>query len=125
VADDLRRGRAIIEDATGRSTTCFRPPHGLFSMTSWREAERQGWTRVLWSRAGNDWQGRATPCSIADRMGTPAAGEILLLHDSDRYSAPGSWRNTLGALPLIFERLDAAGLAARPVSELLSIASCS
>ena len=125
VADDLRRGRAIIEDATGRSTTCFRPPHGLFSTTSWREAERQGWTRVLWSRAGNDWQGRATPRSIADRIGTPAAGEILLLHDSDRYSAPGSWRNTLGALPLIFERLDAAGLAARPFSELLSTASCS
>lgn len=123
VTDDLRRGRAIIEDATGRSATCFRPPHGLFSMCSWREAGRQGWARVLWSRSGNDWEGRATPRSIADRIGIPVAGDILLLHDSDRYSAPGSWRNTLGALPLIFERLNAAGLAARPVGELLGITS--
>ncbi len=125
VVDDLRRGRAIIEDAVGRSTTCFRPPHGLFSLSSWREAGRQGWARVLWSRAGNDWEGRATPRSIADRIGMPVAGDILLLHDSDRYSAPGSWRNTLGALPLIFERLNAAGLTARPVGELLSTAPCS
>ncbi len=123
VIDDLRRGRAIIEDATGRSARCFRPPHGLFSLCSWREAGRQGWARVLWSRAGNDWEGRATPRSIADRIGTPVAGDILLLHDSDRYSAPGSWRNTLGALPLIFERLNAAGLVARPVGELLSTTS--
>lgn len=125
VSQDLRRGRAIIEDATGRTTACFRPPHGLFSTWSWLEAGRQGWARVLWSRAGNDWEGRATPRSIAGRIGTPVAGDILLLHDSDRYSAPGSWRNTLGALPLIFERLDAAGLVARPVEELLRSAPCS
>lgn len=125
VADDLHRGRAVIEDAAGRTVTCFRPPHGLFSLSSWREAGRQGWARVLWSREGHDWQGRATPRSIADRIGTPVAGDILLLHDSDRYSSPGSWRNTLGALPLIFERLDAAGLAARPVGELLSTSPCS
>src|SRR5690606_32363587 len=105
VVADLRRVRAVMEGATERSATCFRPPPGLFSLSSWREAGRKGWARVLWSRVGNDWEGRATPRSIADRIGMPVAGDILLLHDSDRYSTPGSWRNTLGALPLIFERL--------------------
>jgi peptidoglycan/xylan/chitin deacetylase (PgdA/CDA1 family) len=119
VAADLRRGRATIEDATGRPTGLFRPPQGHFSLASWREAGRQGWARVLWSRCGRDWESRATPRSIADHIGIPAPGDIIVLHDSDRYSAPGSWRNTLGALPLIFERLAAAGLVSLPVGELL------
>jgi len=120
VTADLRCARAVIEDAAGRPVTLFRPPYGVFSLASWREANRQGWRRVLWSRWGRDWEVTATPESIARRIGTPAAGDILLLHDSDRYSAPGSWRNTLAALPLILDRLHAAGLVARPVGELLA-----
>jgi peptidoglycan/xylan/chitin deacetylase (PgdA/CDA1 family) len=119
VADDLRRARALIEDAAGRPTTLYRPPYGLFSLGSWRESGRQNWRRVLWSRWGRDWEETATPRGIADRIGDPRPGDVLLLHDSDRYSAPGSWRNTLEALPIILDRIAAAGLVARSVSELL------
>jgi peptidoglycan/xylan/chitin deacetylase (PgdA/CDA1 family) len=119
VAEDLRRARATIEDAAGCETRLYRPPYGLFSAGSWFEAGRQGWHRVLWNRWGKDWEATATPQRIAAEIGYPRAGDILLLHDSDRYSAPGSWRNTLAALPLIFDRLARAGLQARTVSELL------
>jgi hypothetical protein len=37
---------------------------------------------------------------------------VLLLHDADHYSAPGSWRRTAAALPLLLERLSARGLDA-------------
>lgn len=124
VVEDLRWGRETIEAATGRLTRLYRPPYGVFTTWSWLEAGHQGWVRVLWARWGRDWEARATPGSIAARIGEPRPGEVLLLHDSDRYSAPGSWRNTLGALPIILERAAAAGLAARPVGELLDRAAC-
>lgn len=117
--EDMRRARGVIEEAIGCPTRLFRPPYGVFSLTSWLESERQGWERVLWARWGRDWEARATPRSIADTVGQPEAGDILLLHDSDRYAAPDSWQNTLGALPMILERLSASGLLARPVGELL------
>ena len=41
---------------------------------------------------GRDWTRRATARSIADRATSGAvAGDILLLHDADYYSARGSW----------------------------------
>jgi hypothetical protein len=37
-------------------------------------------------------------------------GDIVLLHDADHYSAPGSWRRTLAALPLIYQAMEERGL---------------
>ncbi len=119
IVDDLRRARTVIEDATGQPTRFFRPPFGVFTLTTWWEARRQGWQPVLWNRWGRDWEPHATAASIAQRIGEPEAGDILLLHDSDAYSAPGSWRKTLAALALILKQLEATQLAARALSELL------
>jgi peptidoglycan-N-acetylglucosamine deacetylase len=76
---------------------------------------------VLWTRWGRDWEDKSTSLTIADEIGWPEPGDILLLHDSDRYASPHSWRNTLGALPIILERLDAKRVRARPVGELLDV----
>jgi hypothetical protein len=43
------------------------------------------------------------------------AGDVLLLHDADDYSAPGSWRVTVAALPAVLDRIGEAGLRARAV----------
>ena len=70
---------------------------------------------MLWSRWGKDWARRATAESIAARSTAAArAGDILLLHDADYYSAPGSWTRTVAALPIILEELDSRGL--KPIS---------
>lgn len=119
VVEDMRRARAIIEETAERSTHLFRPPYGCFSLASWLEAGWQGWERVLWTRDSRDWEPRATPQSIVDNVGWPTAGEILLLHDSDRYRVTGSWQNTLKALPVILENLSALGLVARSVGTIL------
>jgi len=120
LADDLRRARAIIEDAAGCTTKLYRPPYGVFSAGSWCESGRQGWQRVLWSRWGRDWERRSTPERIARVIGTPVGGDVVLLHDSDRYSAPDSWRATLAALPIIAERLAEQSLSIGSVSDLLA-----
>jgi peptidoglycan/xylan/chitin deacetylase (PgdA/CDA1 family) len=119
VVEDMRRAGGVIEEAAQRPARFFRPPYGVFNLASWLESDRQGWERVLWARWGKDWEALATPRSIADKIGWPEPGDILLLHDSDRYATPGSWRNTLGALPIILERLGAKRLRARSLGELL------
>ncbi|MDQ3912290.1 MAG: polysaccharide deacetylase family protein [Actinomycetota bacterium] len=118
--DDMRRAKAVIEDASERATRCFRPPGGMFNATSWIEASRQGWERVLWSRSGRDWSAQATLESVAQRIGRPEAGDVILLHDSNRYAAPGSRHATLGALPIILETLSSLEFQVRPVGELLN-----
>jgi len=119
VVEDMHRARTVIEETVNRSTELFRPPYGCFSLASWLEAGWQGWERVLWTRDSRDWEPRATPRSVVHNIGWPRAGEILLLHDSDRYGAPGSWQNTLKALPIILERISTLGLVARPVGTIL------
>jgi hypothetical protein len=60
----------------------------------------------MWSKWGRDWRARTTPeeiAHLATRSLTP--GDVILLHDADWYSAPGSHSRTAAALPLILERL--------------------
>ena len=121
---DMRRAGALIEDVSGRPTRFFRPPYGVFNAASWIEASRRGWKRVLWARWGKDWEARATPRSVVETLGPPEPGDILLLHDSDRYAAPGSWRATLGALPVVLEEISCRGIKTCSVGELLDGEKC-
>lgn len=109
--DDAERARTAIEDASGQPISDYRPPYGIFSGATLRAVRRRGWRPVLWSRWGRDWTRRATPQSIARRSASGVrAGDIVLLHDADYYSAPGSWMRTAAALPLILTELESRGL---------------
>jgi peptidoglycan/xylan/chitin deacetylase (PgdA/CDA1 family) len=114
VSEDLHRGRAAIEDATGRTPTLHRPPLGMYSAAGLRIAREAGLQPLLWSRWGKDWRRFTTPQRIANRVTTLVApGDVILLHDADFYSAHDSWRRTLGALPTVLLAIENAGL--RPV----------
>lgn len=109
--EDADRAKAAIEEASGQAVTAYRPPYGIFSAVGLRAVRSRGWRPVLWSRWGRDWDRRATPASITRRVSAGArAGDILLLHDADYYSAPGSWARTAAALPMILDELEARGL---------------
>ena len=73
---------------------------------------RNGWRPLLWTHWGRDWEERATPIDRrpAGRRHV-AEGSVLLLHDADDYSAPGSWRRTAAALPRILDELEDRGLS--------------
>jgi len=113
VREDIASAQAAIEDATGVSPALYRPPYGILNATALRLAQRAGRRTLLWSHWGRDWQASATPESIAARV-TDGAGEgsVLLLHDADDYSAPGSWRRTVLALPRVLDTLAERGLQA-------------
>jgi peptidoglycan/xylan/chitin deacetylase (PgdA/CDA1 family) len=110
-AEDAERARAAIEVATQQLIADHRPPYGIYSAAALRACRRRGWRPLLWSRWGKDWRGRATARSIA-RHATDSVGDgdIVLLHDADYYSAPGSWARTVAALPIILEELGSCGL---------------
>jgi peptidoglycan/xylan/chitin deacetylase (PgdA/CDA1 family) len=111
VADDLDRARTAIEDTTQTAPTLHRPPYGIYSWPALAAVRERGWTPLLWSRWGRDWARRATPRSIAAKVTRDLrAGDVLLLHDADDYSARGSHERTAQALPRVLDAIAAAGL---------------
>jgi peptidoglycan/xylan/chitin deacetylase (PgdA/CDA1 family) len=113
VREDIARAQAAIEDATGISPALYRPPYGVLNATALRLAKSAGRRTLLWTHWGHDWRARATPESIASQLTDDLEeGSILLLHDADDYSAPGSWRRTALALPSALDTLAESGLKA-------------
>jgi peptidoglycan-N-acetylglucosamine deacetylase len=110
LADDLERAFELISEAGGREPVCYRPPYGVFSSGALRLVRQRGWKPLLWSKWGWDWSARATPEGIARRATRRLeAGDVVLLHDADHYSAPDSWRRTVAALPSIIEAVAGLG----------------
>jgi peptidoglycan/xylan/chitin deacetylase (PgdA/CDA1 family) len=111
VRTDIARAEAAIAETTGIAPTLYRPPYGIPNAAALKLARQRGWRTLLWSDWGRDWQAKASAESIATLATANARpGSVLLLHDADHYSAEGSWRNMVAALPRILERLREAGL---------------
>ena len=111
VREDIARAHELIGVHTGREPRLYRPPYGVLSAAALRVAREHRWRTLMWSHWGRDWERRATPASIVELL-TDGAGErsVLLLHDADDYSAPGSWARTAQALPRVLERMAERGL---------------
>ncbi len=109
--DDLERGIASIEGATGVRPDLYRPPYGIFSYPGIVEVRARGLEPLLWSRWGHDWRADRSPEGIAaEATEGLRAGDVLLLHDADHYSQPDCWRGTVAALPAILDAIEDAGL---------------
>jgi len=118
LADQLRRTRHTVEDLTGVPVQWFRPPYGVITGRGQLAARQAGLTPVLWSAWGRDWTRRATPESIATKVfQSIEPGGTVLLHDTDRTAAPGSWRGALTASELMLNRWRALGVPVGPLRE--------
>lgn len=113
VRDDYDRAAEIIGEAAGCASRCYRPPYGVFGAAALSRCRAHGWSPLLWSSWGRDWEARATPETIASRATRKlSGGDVVLLHDADHYSSVGSWRRTALALPSI---IDAAAETGEPL----------
>ena len=111
LAADFGRAAALIGEVTGRAPSIYRPPYGVFSWPALAIVRRRGWAPWLWSRWGADWTADATPRSIALKATEGLrAGDVVLLHDADHYSSPGSWRRTAAALPAVLDAVATLGV---------------
>jgi peptidoglycan/xylan/chitin deacetylase (PgdA/CDA1 family) len=118
---DLDRAEAVIAAATGRRPVLYRPPFGVFSTTALLTARRRGWTPLLWSRWGREWERGAGAETVARRVtASLTAGDIVLLHDASYYGPPGFADVAAEALPAILEAIGERGLAPLAVSRDLA-----
>jgi peptidoglycan/xylan/chitin deacetylase (PgdA/CDA1 family) len=107
---DVERGAQALREATGIEAHFYRPPYGRFSSGSYDACRALGLEPVYWSAWGTDWE-TITPQRIADLVIPDlAAGAVVLLHDSPRYSHRPSAGPTAEALPLITTRAGELGL---------------
>jgi peptidoglycan/xylan/chitin deacetylase (PgdA/CDA1 family) len=106
LCDDIARGLAAVQDATGVRPKWHRPPYGVYSPAGLRAARAADLRPLLWSRWGKDWRRFTTPDRIASRvLDALLPGDVILLHDADFYSARGSYGHTVAALELILAEL--------------------
>ncbi len=118
LAGELRRTADLLEGLTGEAVCCYRTPYGVTTTEALLAAGSTGLRPVLWSAWGRDWERGATPQRIVRSIDrTLAPGGTLLLHDTDRTAAPGSWRRTLAATEVLLERWHADGSDVGPLRD--------
>jgi len=120
VKADIARALAEISEVTGTRPCWYRAPYGHFSAGTMRAAAAVGLEPIVWTAWGCDWRGGPAEEVRRHVVRGLDDGGTVLLHDSDCTSAPGSWRTTVAALPLLADEFDRRGLAVRPVREHLS-----
>jgi peptidoglycan/xylan/chitin deacetylase (PgdA/CDA1 family) len=118
LAAELLKAREVVEDVSGTEIRWYRPPYGVMTGEGLYAARRAGLQTVLWSSWGVDWSRRSTPASITDTVSSSIRpGGTVLLHDTDRAAAPGSWRGTLEATAVLLERWADADVLVGPLRE--------
>lgn len=106
VAADLTRARSVIADAASVEPAWHRPPYGIYSPAGLAAVRQGGLRPLLWSRWGKDWRKFTTAERIAARITKGlSAGDVILLHDADFYSAKDSYKRTVAALRIIVGEL--------------------
>jgi peptidoglycan/xylan/chitin deacetylase (PgdA/CDA1 family) len=118
LGQELRRAREVIEDVSGTEVRWYRPPYGVMTGEGLYAARKARLQTVLWSSWGADWSQRATPASIVSTVShSVRPGGTVLLHDTDRTAAPGSWRRTLQATGVLLEHWARADVPVGPLRE--------
>ena len=115
---EIARATHAVRHVTGIAPLWYRPPYGILTGGRWLAARRCGLRPVLWTAWGRDWTAGVSPASVlATVRGGLRGGGTVLLHDTDRTTAPGCWRATLDMLPALVADCRAAGLAVGPLAE--------
>lgn len=118
LARELRATRRVLEQVGGRPVRWYRPPYGVLPSHALVAARSAGLETVLWSEWGVDWRPDRSPEQVVTTVRRRLRpGGTVLLHDTDRTSAPGSWRATLGATELLLSHLADDGVPVGPLAE--------
>lgn len=115
---ELRATRRVVQQVTRTPVRWYRPPYGVLTSHALAAARAAGLTTVLWSDWGIDWRRGRTPEQVVHTVTRHLRpGATVLLHDTDRTSAPGSWRATLAATDTLLDQLANEGLPVGPLAE--------
>lgn len=113
---EIEKTNAEIKKAVGFTPSTFRPPYGILKNGMAKQAMKDGQAVLIWSADSNDWK-KPAPETIAKRIINQATpGGIALMHDGG-----GTRHNTVAALPIILNTLEARGYYFVTVPELLRL----
>ena len=116
---DMLKGAEAVANAVGFEPPLYRAPYGYFIPETVAEAGRRGWTCVLWSTLGFDWEEGTTSRSVAERvLPDLEPGAIVLLHDARR-AKPMDPGPVAGATAILLDELERRGLRAAAVGDML------
>lgn len=107
---DVGGAQAILTEISGRPPMFFRAPAGFRNVLLDPLLVRLGLRYVSWTRRGLDGVSGNAERVLARLSRGLAAGDILLLHDTDRIRTADGVPVVLAVLPALLERLRAAGL---------------
>lgn len=78
---EVDRTTTLVEELTGRTVTCLRPPYGAHDPAVRDQLADRGLDLAMWTVDGLDWQRPGAP-AIASRIVTGfSPGAVILLHD--------------------------------------------
>ena len=122
VEAEIQSAQDAVEAASGVRPRWFRPPLGHTSPNTVRGARRAEVALIGWSARGYDGLRGRSAASVAARVARDLEdGSIVLLHDAAEHDdfEPAA----IGALPLLFDSLDAKGLTSVALDGWLAPAS--
>src|SRR2546427_6000270 len=117
--DQLRRAQDVIARTIGVRPILARPPYGVRTLAYFRATHALGLLTVQWDVAGFDWKRRSANQIARNVLSKVRPGSIILLHDGNS-SGKHDRHNTVAALPLIIEGLNARNLTIVPVHQLVT-----
>ena len=109
---EIQADNWVLQGITGREPVLFRSPYGAQELTDAQSAAHQdlaaalGMQPVGWNVDSLDWTRPGVAEIVANATSSPAAAQVVLLHDGG-----GDRSQTIAALPLIIETLRARGYA--------------
>ena len=118
IKEELSSGKEIIESITGKEVKYFRPPHGFKDWRIMKAAEEENLNVVNWSVVPRDWTKPGVKVIVDRVMSTVEPGSIVLLHDGDSPKKKATREETVAALPIIIDKLQAEGYKFVTVEEL-------
>ena len=119
---EIGRADDAIAQVIGKRPALFRPPMGLKSIHTMREARRHGHTVATWSLRGLDTKPGVTSEAILDRLVPARAGDVLLLHDGvEPLASPRDLSPTVKAVAPLVGSLRESGLEPVRLDELFGV----
>jgi peptidoglycan-N-acetylglucosamine deacetylase len=117
--DEYRGGHQAVADTIGQDVRLFRPPKGHVSRRDALLLRAARLQPVLWTVDPSDWEAGLSAEDVLERMGEPAIGDVVLLHDGvEKPPSPGALDRSasIAAVRILLERSTQAGVRFRALN---------
>ncbi len=111
-AEEINVTHRLVKSIIGVDMKLFAPPSGSFGKTTLQQAERLGYTTIMWSKDTIDWRDHDTEKIYNRATKNLQGGDLILMHPT---------QNTVEALPRIIQYAKENNLQVSKVSDVLCV----